>query len=299
MAEGSGFATDTNTLKLIPRDENKNENFIVIPQNGQAVLWDYENDDVMSPVYSEYIDAINGTGREDTFYGGSGDYSATLESDSELFQSWCDIYKDRGVAVLSIDYCTLSDAETSFNLNDEKGYVSFCALDRNLTEIPSLDVHNENSENCTSLSDCKNFLYILNLSSYSSKEEFIQAVLETNYDAIIMDAYFNDGTLFTASQIENLKTKANGGTRLVISYMSIGEAEDYRWYWDSIKKKSWVLEENADWEGNYKVEYWTSDWQSVIYGSSSSYLAKILSCGFDGVYLDIIDAYEYFEDLVY
>ena len=53
--------------------------------------------------------------------------------------------------------------------------------------------------------------------------------------------------------------------------------------------------ENPEWEGNYKVKYWMDDWQAIIFGSSSSYLDKILAAGFDGVYLDIIEAFEHFE----
>jgi len=85
---------------------------------------------------------------------------------------------------------------------------------------------------------------------------------------------------------------------LVVSYMSIGEAEDYRFYWQSSwssNSPAWLKAQNPDWPGNYKVEYWDSDWQQVIYGNNSSYLQKVLNAGFDGVYLDIIDAYEYFE----
>ena len=52
---------------------------------------------------------------------------------------------------------------------------------------------------------------------------------------------------------------------------------------------------SPDWEGNYKVRYWEEDWQAIIYGDADSYLQKILDAGFDGVYLDIIDAFEYFE----
>ena len=36
-------------------------------------------------------------------------------------------------------------------------------------------------------------------------------------------------------------------------------------------------------------------WQNIIYGNESSYLTKISDAGFDGVYLDIIDAFEYYE----
>jgi cysteinyl-tRNA synthetase len=80
--------------------------------------------------------------------------------------------------------------------------------------------------------------------------------------------------------------------------MSIGEAEDYRYYWQTEWEKdppSWLAEENPEWSGNYKVQYWNKDWQNIIYGKGNSYLNKILDVGFDGVYLDIIDAFQYFE----
>jgi len=53
--------------------------------------------------------------------------------------------------------------------------------------------------------------------------------------------------------------------------------------------------ENPDWEGNYKVKYWNTGWQSIIYGNENAYLTKVVDANFDGVYLDIIDAFEYYE----
>ena len=53
--------------------------------------------------------------------------------------------------------------------------------------------------------------------------------------------------------------------------------------------------ENPNWPGNYKVRYWEQSWKDIIYGNDNSYLKKILDAGFDGVYLDIIDAFEYYE----
>ena len=84
----------------------------------------------------------------------------------------------------------------------------------------------------------------------------------------------------------------------MIAYLSIGEAEDYRYYWQPEWKENppaWLLDENPNWPGNHKVYYWDPEWQAIIYGNHSSYLAKILAAGFDGVYLDLIDAYETFE----
>lgn len=128
---------------------------------------------------------------------------------------------------------------------------------------------------------------------------------KTRFDLAVVD-YSRDGsedTRFTARQIKTLKNSP-GGKKLILAYMSIGEAEDYRWYWkknwdanhDGIPDKgapSWLGPSNPEWWGNYKVKYWKPGWQAIILGSSTSYLDKIIESGFDGVYLDIIDAYEY------
>lgn len=83
----------------------------------------------------------------------------------------------------------------------------------------------------------------------------------------------------------------------LLAYLSIGEAETYRPYWDdkwhdADTKPIWLDEENPDWTGNFKVEFWNGEWKSIIYKE----IDRIIDAGFDGLYLDIIDAYEYFED---
>lgn len=168
-----------------------------------------------------------------------------------------------------------------------------------MNQIPSYPTkpYKENSNDINSLADAKNFLYLINPDKFSSKQKFIDAVNTTNYDVIIMDMFFDD-IEFSSVEINQLKLKNNGGRRLVISYMSIGEAEDYRYYWNKswkVGSPSLIKKENPDWKGNYKVKYWKKEWQDVIYGNNNSYLKKIIDASFDGVYLDIIDAFEYFE----
>ena len=103
---------------------------------------------------------------------------------------------------------------------------------------------------------------------------------------------------FTAEDIAKLKVKPNGKRRLVYSYLSTGEAEDYRYYWKSEYKKNppdWLEEANENWEGNYKVEYWHPEWKAILYQGKDSYLNKLLACGYDGAFLDVIDSFYYFE----
>lgn len=273
-------------------------NFVIIPQNGHELLT--ENGEETGEPITTYIDAIDGVGREDLFYGYDSDDTPTPTSDLDFMTAFMDIAELNGIQVLVTDYCsTQFYVDDSYARNSAKGYISFAADHRELDNIPAYpdDPYNVNSSNITSLAGAKNFLYLINSSSFAGKDDLLNAVSETNYDLIITDLFYNDVAL-TASDVARLKRKQNGGSRLVIAYMSIGEAEDYRYYWQTgwnANPPSWLAEENPDWPGNYKVRYWDTDWQNIIYGNGDSYLKKILDAGFDGVYLDLIDAFEYFE----
>lgn len=272
--------------------------FVIIPQNGQELITD--NGEPDGTVQTDYVNAIDATGREDLFYGYDQDDEATPEDEKEYMLDLCLLFKQNNKAVLTTDYCsTHSKMEASYELNEENGFISFAADERDLNNIPDYPTtpYNVNSDNIETISSAKNFLYLINSENFNTKQDFISAVSATNYDAVIMDLFHNE-QMFTSTEIEQLKTKQNGGKRLVICYMSIGEAEDYRYYWQSgwsVGDPQFLSAENPDWEGNYKVKYWQADWQNIIYGNDNSYLKKILDAGFNGVYLDIIDAFEYFE----
>ena len=172
---------------------------------------------------------------------------------------------------------------------------------RELNNIPLYpsEPYNLNSMDILSLNNAKNFLYIINTDLFGSKEDFLNSIRNSSYDLFIIDLYFSGTDQLFNSEVNSLKIKSIGGSRLVIAYMSIGEAEDYRYYWNEEwidDPPSWLAEKNQYWPGNYKVKYWESDWQDIIYGNIDSYLFKILNAGFDGVYLDLIDTYEYFEN---
>jgi cysteinyl-tRNA synthetase, unknown class len=113
----------------------------------------------------------------------------------------------------------------------------------------------------------------------------------THYDVVVMDAFFGGG----AADVRRMQSKPHGGRRIVLSYLSIGEAEVYRYYWNaccgSDRRPSWLYTENARWKGNFRVRFWHDEWKRIIYRSANSYLARIVELGFDGVYLDRIDVH--------
>lgn len=113
---------------------------------------------------------------------------------------------------------------------------------------------------------------------------------DNSFELIVMD-YSADGTdefKFTPAEISQVK--ASGKKAIV--YISIGEAEDYRYYWQpswNTTPPSWLGPENPDWAGNYKVRFWDPGWQSIV----NAYVDTIIQQGFDGIYMDIVDAYYY------
>ncbi|MDG1915524.1 MAG: endo alpha-1,4 polygalactosaminidase [Crocinitomix sp.] len=277
--------------------------FLIIPQNGVPLATVSRGQDGL--LAEDYLAAIDGQGQEDLFYGYDKDDKITPSDANSNLIYYLDLMEANGVEVLTTDYCSTQDKVLdSYGKNEAKDYVSFAATERNLTNIPdyTVNVHNENTEEIENLSLAKNFLCLINpTEEFSDKQTFINAIKETNYDLLILDRDFNDEH-YTAFDIEELKWKNNGARRIVVCYMSIGEAEDYRGYWEKEWEKfktspAWLYKENKKWRGNYKVFYWMESWKNIIYGNENSYLNSLLDLGFDGTYLDIIDAYEYYEEL--
>lgn len=136
----------------------------------------------------------------------------------------------------------------------------------------------------------------------------IAAIQASSFDVVVID-YSSTGDVsgeFTAPQIAALK--ASG--KVVLSYLSIGEAEDFRWYWDAAwnddaapdpDAPAWLGPFNPAFPDNYKVRYWDAAWQGILFGTTSgpqtSYLDRIVDQGFDGIYLDIIDAFYFWSEV--
>jgi cysteinyl-tRNA synthetase len=131
----------------------------------------------------------------------------------------------------------------------------------------------------------------------------IAEIRASKFDLLVVD-YSSNGEAsgeYTKNDVISLKG-GSGDSKLIVAYLSIGEAEDYRYYWQTDWKPGspvWLDKENPNWEGNYKVKFWNEEWQGIIFGSPNSYLDKIIDAGFDGVYLDIIDAYQFYEEKGY
>jgi cysteinyl-tRNA synthetase len=281
--------------------KSRRPGFIVVPQNGHALMRAGEGG---SP-YIEYLEALDGAGQEDFLYGYRSDGRPTPKRETEHLRIFLDTGARHGLTILVTDYCSSKrKVDDSLLRNRALGFLSFAAPDRELDVIPSYPdpIQGKNDRDVENLSDAQNFLYLINPHRWDSKTRFVGEMARTHYDLLIIDAFFEDaegGTVMLGREdIAALRVKPGGARRLVIAYMSIGEAEDYRYYWREEWKDdppSWLGGQNSRWRGNYLVRYWDASWQRIIMGAADSYLDRIIDAGFDGVYLDVVAAYESFE----
>lgn len=273
--------------------------FILIPQNGIELI--LNNPETPGDLNQAYLAAIDGVGQEELYYGYFSDDLATPVSVTNSLNLILEQAVNVGKTVMVTDYCSSMDKMgNSYNLNNSLQYISFSADSRQLDDIPYFPKkpYKVNSSDILKPGDAKNFLYLINSGLFENKSVFLDSLSKTNFDILLMDLFFNDGSPFSSIEIEKLKTKANGGQRLVIGYMAIGEAENYRYYWKNSWESNppeWLVDENPYWPGNFLVKYWYPEWQSIIYGNDNSYTKRAIDAGFDGLYLDLVDSYQYFE----
>lgn len=172
--------------------------------------------------------------------------------------------------------------------------------------------------------------------AYQLQNANLDAIAASPFDLVVIDysRSADDAGRYTADEIARLRRKPDGGRRIVLAYLSIGEAESYRGYWrddwvepltvilgavandpagrtgrakaplqrpatgrprvlnfPSLTAPPWLGPENPSWSANYLVRYWDQTWQDIIFGSKDAELDRIVAAGFDGVYLDRVDAY--------
>jgi uncharacterized protein (TIGR01370 family) len=169
---------------------------------------------------------------------------------------------------------------------------------------PTSTVPSTKSSSDIRLSDVQNWMFQI---QELDEDGAVEALAATEYDMLVIEAGYNfsEWAYDTQEIVSELDKKPDGDPRVLLAYIDIGEAEDYRNYWQN----DWIApEENArgfpdflittdpdGWAGNYPVAYWEDAWQSLWLGSDGI-VADLARYGFDGVYLDWIEAYD--DDIV-
>jgi cysteinyl-tRNA synthetase len=142
------------------------------------------------------------------------------------------------------------------------------------------------------LGEIESWLYLIDV---NLSLETVEQIATSDYDLVVID--------FITSEKENLdyplaevieQWHAARHPKLVIAYIDIGQAESYRTYWQrgwKVGEPEWIVGEDPDgWAENYPVAFWYDEWRD-IWLADDGYMQQIIDAGFDGVYLDWVEAY--------
>lgn len=136
-----------------------------------------------------------------------------------------------------------------------------------------------------------------------------------------------DKDRFTPKDLADFKNKNN----IIISYFCLGEAEKTRYYFKDITRDIFITRNdinlglpynkdyrnyvmindrsgrpyeiltraNDEYVDNFPIKYWNTQWNQMLSETTAqfgkSYLARIMDSNFDGIYLDTVDAFEYYD----
>ncbi len=148
------------------------------------------------------------------------------------------------------------------------------------------------STGTTRLAEVTHWLYLIDV---NLEPEVVEQIVASAYDMVVLD-FIPSEENNTDYPMADVVAQLHGAPhpKLVIAYVDIAEAEEYRTYWQEgwgVGNPAWIAGDDPDgWEGNYPVAYWYDEWREIWLGEGG-YLQAILDAGFDGVYLDWVEAY--------
>lgn len=143
------------------------------------------------------------------------------------------------------------------------------------------------------LQDIRHWLYLIDV---NLEPAVVEQIASSDHQMVVLDhipSEANNEDYPMGAVIARMHSAAT--PKLVLAYIDIGEAESYRTYWQPgwrIGDPAWILGDDPDgWAENYPVAYWYDAWQT-IWLDVGGQLDDILDAGFDGVYLDWVEAYD-------
>ncbi len=206
--------------------------------------------------------------------------------------------KKRNIRRLSVEHCKERDPLPVMAEAASDGVLAFVPPDPEapFSRLPRQRPFGENSDNVLSLGSAKNMLMMIDAPRFDTREEWLVALENTNYDLLVVDPFFQGDESMTKEEVHSLKFKKFGARRLVLAHMRVDQAEDTRFYWRDVWRlgqPSWLRAPAPDNPAGLITAYWTPEWQEIV----GRYFKGIMDLGFAGVVLDGVDAHIYFESL--
>ncbi len=190
------------------------------------------------------------------------------------------------LAALLLAACSSGDVEEDEDFEDGGATPKTVASRREWPEPPAEPVLADR------LPRVRHWLYLIDV---NLDDETVGQIAESEHDLVVLDFIPSEAQntdYLMAAVIERLHASREG--RLVVAYVDIGQAESYRTYWGErweVGDPDWIVGADPDgWAENFPVAFWRGEWREIWLGDGG-YLEGILGLGFDGVYLDWVEAY--------
>ncbi|MBN2642736.1 MAG: endo alpha-1,4 polygalactosaminidase [Victivallales bacterium] len=97
-----------------------------------------------------------------------------------------------------------------------------------------------------------------------------------NFDLVVLDSSYTQ-------IIQQLKQQS----KTVLAYLSLGEVNRSRDYFDIVESEGLLLKPNPNWEGAYLVDVRKAAWREFVI---TQILPDILDKGFNGIFIDTLDS---------
>jgi cysteinyl-tRNA synthetase len=165
-----------------------------------------------------------------------------------------------------------------------------------VNEPPPVQTTRTGSDRTTRREALQNIRYWLYLIDVNLEPAVVEQIATSDHQMVVLD-YIPSEANNTEYPMDAVIARLHSAPtpKLVLAYIDIGEAESYRTYWQPgwrIGDPAWILGADPDgWAENYPVAYWYDAWQT-IWLDEGGLLDGILDAGFDGVYLDWVEAYD-------
>lgn len=281
----------------------KNPGFVVLTHNGMDLLEKRDEVDEKK-VYPAraYMLSIDAIMQDGMFYGYESFGQPTSKEMTAKFTYLVDLAKRNRIGILSMDFARdPKKIDEVLAASSKQGFLPFVAH-KDLSVINSLPPYpgrpfRENPNNVLSMSSAENYLYLRDTTAFGNEDEFALKLHDTNYDMVVIDV-FHGRKPFSKRAIETLKYKKLGARRLVLARMDVGTAATYRFYWKAGWQSGsprWITAPYPTDPDRYFVEYWRPEWHKILYGDPTSFTFGLLAQGYDGVIIETVEAYRYFE----
>ena len=143
------------------------------------------------------------------------------------------------------------------------------------------------------IGDVHSWLYLLD----TDLDDGTLAEIEASaYDMVVIDFISSQAGSADYPMAEAIaRLHRSPHPKIVLAYLNIGEAEDYRAYWQpgwQAGNPEWMLRDDPEgWLGDFPVAYWHDEWREIWLGQVGL-IRQVVDAGFDGMYLDWVEAYD-------